>query len=44
MSVWHPAKSDQGLLMHAEGLAGSTDSEESRPMMYRLKSSAGWKK
>jgi hypothetical protein len=41
---WHPSKSEAGLLMYSEGLAGSTDRKESQPMMYRLKSSTGWKR
>jgi len=38
---FHPSKSEQGLLLYSESLAGSTDPDESRPMMFRLKSSAG---
>jgi hypothetical protein len=41
---FHPSKSEQGLLMYSESLAGSTNPDESRSMMYRLKSSAGWKR
>jgi hypothetical protein len=41
---FHPSKSEQGLLMYSESLAGSTDPSESRPMIYRLKSSAGWRR
>jgi len=41
---FHPSKSEQGLLMYSESLAGSTDPDKSRPMMYRLKSSAGWRR
>lgn len=41
---FHPSKSEQGLLLYSESLAGSIDPVESRPMMYRLKSSAGWKR
>ena len=41
---FHPSKSEQGLLLYSESLAGSTDPGESRPMMYRLKSSAGWRR
>jgi ATP-dependent DNA ligase len=41
---FHPSKSEQGLLLYSESLAGSTNPDESRPMMYRLKSSAGWKR
>jgi hypothetical protein len=37
-------KSEQGLLLYSESLAGSTDPDESRPMMCRLKSSAGWRR
>ena len=41
---FHPSKSEQGLLLYSESLAGSTDPGESRVMMYRLKSSAGWRR
>ena len=41
---FHPSRSEQGLLLYSESLAGSTDPDESRPMMFRLKSSAGWKR
>ncbi|MGO8789753.1 MAG: hypothetical protein ACLQVL_20535 [Terriglobia bacterium] len=41
---FHPSKSEQGLLLYSESLAGSTDPDDSRPIMYRLKSSAGWRK
>ena len=41
---FHPSKSEQGLLLYSESLAGSTDPDESRPMMFRLKSSAGWRR
>jgi hypothetical protein len=41
---FHPSKSEQGLLLYSESLAGSTNPDESRSMMYRLKSSAGWKR
>jgi ATP-dependent DNA ligase len=41
---FHPSKSEQGLLMYSESLAGSTDLGESRQMMFRLKSSAGWRR
>jgi DNA ligase-1 len=41
---FHPSKSEQGLLLYSESLVGSTDPEESRPMMFRLKSSAGWRR
>ena len=41
---WHPTKSEAGLLMYSEGLAGSTDPEVSIPTMYAVKSSAGWRK
>ncbi len=41
---FHPGKSEQGLLLYSESLAGSTDPDQSRPMMYRLKSSAGWRR
>jgi len=42
--VSDPSKSEAALLMYAEGLAGSTDPKESRPMVYTVKSAAGWKK
>ncbi len=41
---FHPSKSEQGLLVYSESLAGSTHPNESKKMMFRLKSSAGWKK
>jgi hypothetical protein len=41
---FHPSKSEQGLLMYSAGLTGSMDPDKSRPMMYRLKSSAGWRR
>jgi hypothetical protein len=41
---FHPSKSEQGLLMYSESLAGSTDPDESQQMMYRLKTSAGWRR
>ena len=41
---FHPSKSEQGLLLYSESLAGSTDPDQSRPMMYRLKSPAGWRR
>jgi hypothetical protein len=41
---FHPSKSEQGLLLYSESLAGLTDPDESRSMMFRLKSSAGWKR
>jgi DNA ligase-1 len=41
---FHRSRSEQGLLLYSESLAGSTDPDESRPMMFRLKSSAGWRK
>ena len=40
---FHPSKSEAGLIMYAEGLAGSTNPEESRPMIFALKSAAGWR-
>ena len=40
---FHPSRSEAGLLMYAEGLAGG-DPEESRSTLYRLKSAAGWKR
>ena len=41
---FHPQESEQGLLLYSESLAGSTDPDESRQMMFRLKSSAGWRR
>ena len=41
---FHPSKSEQGLLLYSESLAGSMDPDKSRQMMFRLKSSAGWRK
>jgi hypothetical protein len=40
---FHPSKSEQGLLVHSESLAGG-DPEESRRTLYKLKSAAGWKR
>ena len=40
---FHPSRSEAGLLMYSEGLAGG-DPQESRSMLYRLKSAAGWKR
>ena len=42
--LFHPSKSEQGVLLYSESLAGSTDPDESRPMMFRRKSSAGWRR
>jgi hypothetical protein len=41
---FHPSQSEQGLLLYSESLVGSTDPDESREMMFRLKSSAGWRR
>jgi hypothetical protein len=41
---FHPSKSEQGLLLCSQSLAGSTDPDESRSMMFRLKSSTGWRR
>jgi ATP-dependent DNA ligase len=41
---FHPSRSEQGLLLYSESLAGSTDPDESRQMMFRLKTSAGWRR
>jgi hypothetical protein len=41
---FHPSRSEQGLLLYSESLAGSTDPDESRSMMFLLKSSAGWRR
>ena len=40
---FHPSRSEAGLLMYTESLAGG-DPEESRSTLYRLKSAAGWKR
>ncbi len=41
---FHPSKAEAGLIMYAEGLAGSTNPEESRPLVFALKNAAGWRK
>ena len=41
---FHPSKSEQGLLLYSESLAGSTNPKESRPVLYALKSAVGWRK
>jgi hypothetical protein len=38
---FHPSRSEAGLLMYSESLAGG-DPEQSRSTLYRLKSAAGW--
>jgi hypothetical protein len=40
---FHPSKSEAGLLMYAEGLAGG-DPAKSKSTLYRLKSAAGWRR
>jgi hypothetical protein len=40
---FHPSQSEAGLLMYSEGLAGG-DPQESRSMLYKLKSAAGWRR
>ena len=40
---FHPSKSEAGLLMYSEGLAGG-DLEESRRTVFRVKSSSGWRR
>jgi hypothetical protein len=40
---FHPSKSEAGLLMYSESLAGGAP-EESRSTLYRLKTAAGWKR
>jgi hypothetical protein len=40
---FHPSKSEAGLLMYSEGLAGGNP-EESRRTVFRVKSSSGWKR
>jgi ATP-dependent DNA ligase len=39
----HPSKSEAGLLMYSESLAGG-DAKESRSTLFRLKNAAGWKR
>jgi hypothetical protein len=39
---FHPSRSEAGLLMYSETLAGG-DPEESRIALYKLKSAAGWR-
>ena len=39
---FHPSRSEAGLLMYSESLAGG-DEEESRRTLYRLKTAAGWR-
>ena len=41
---FHPSKSEQALILYSESLAGSTDPDKSREMMFRLKNSAGWRR
>jgi hypothetical protein len=40
---FHPIRSEAGLLMYSESLAGG-DPQESRTSLYRLKSAEGWKR
>jgi len=40
---FHPSRSEAGLLMYAESLAGGAPAE-SRSTLYRLKSAAGWRR
>jgi len=40
---FHPSRSEAGLLMYSESLAGG-DPGESRSTLYRLKSAAGWQR
>ena len=40
---FHPSRSEAGLLMYSDSLAGG-DLKESRSTLYRLKSAAGWKR
>jgi hypothetical protein len=40
---FHPSKSEAGLLMYSESLAGG-DPEESRRTLYRLKGAVGWRR
>ena len=41
---FHPNKSEHGLILYSECLAGSMHPKVSRQMMFRLKSSAGWRR
>jgi hypothetical protein len=41
---FHPSKSEASLVMYAESLAGSTNPEEYRPLVFALKNAAGWRK
>jgi len=40
---FHPSRSESGLLMYSESLAGEAP-EESRSTLFSLKSAAGWRK
>jgi hypothetical protein len=40
---FHPSRSEAGLLMYSESLAGG-DPEESRSTLFGLKSAAGWRR
>jgi hypothetical protein len=40
---FHPSRSEVGLLMYSETLAGG-DPEEYRRTLFRLKSAAGWRR
>ena len=40
---FHPSRSEQGLLLYSESLAGG-DPGKSRTTLYRLKSAAGWRR
>jgi DNA ligase-1 len=40
---FHPSRSEAGLLVYAETLAGG-DPQESRSTLYRLKSASGWRR
>jgi hypothetical protein len=40
---FHPSRSEAGLLMYSESLAGG-DPQESRSTLYRLKRAAGWRR
>ena len=39
---FHPSRSEAGLLMYSDSLAGG-DPAESRSTLYKLKSAAGWR-
>jgi hypothetical protein len=40
---FHPSRSEAGLLMYSESLAGG-EPDESRSTVYKLKSAVGWRR